>query len=58
MPFRPEMQEDCPAEEAACEPGGNYGLCKTHSTCEMVHKMLADAQREIVRLRAQLGRDA
>lgn len=26
--------------ERACETGGNYGLCRAHPTCEMVHKML------------------
>ena len=33
--------------EAPCRPGGNYGLCKTHPTCEMVHRMLSDYLRRI-----------
>ena len=28
------------AIESQCEPNGNYGLCKTHPTCELVRKML------------------
>lgn len=37
--------EDQPKGEAMCERGGNHGLCKTHSTCEMVTKMLDDEKR-------------
>lgn len=38
-------QEWSPHEGAACKPGGNYGLCKTHSTCVMVQEMLADEKK-------------
>jgi hypothetical protein len=30
--------------ELVCRPGGNYGLCRTHPTCEMVHEKLKKAE--------------
>ncbi len=37
-----EMSEYAPGVEVPCRPGGNYGLCRTHPTCDMVQGMLKD----------------
>jgi hypothetical protein len=26
--------------EVSCQPGGNYGLCKSHPTCELVQELV------------------
>lgn len=45
-----DTNEYMPDGEAACEPGGNYGLCRTHPTCVMVQDMLAAIKRSIGKL--------
>lgn len=38
--------------EAPCTPGGNYGLCKRHPTCDMVRNRLADLERRLAECEA------
>lgn len=52
------MNEEHISQEAPCLPGGNYGLCKTHPTCEMVQEMLKQARERIAALEAQHDEDA
>lgn len=54
-----EMSND----ESPCQPGGNYGLCRTHPTCERVRNIinalrtaLLDGQEEYARLEAERDR--
>lgn len=36
--------------ERPCKAGGNYGLCKTHPTCDMIQRRLFDAEEKLASL--------
>ncbi|RJQ26720.1 hypothetical protein C4577_02930 [Candidatus Parcubacteria bacterium] len=40
------MDEYQSETEAPCIPGGNYGLCKTHPTCESIQNLIEGQERD------------